>query len=165
MKMNYVHFMKIFEWCEIQRVLLIGALVLSPFLLMGQAKNYTIRGSVKDNNGALPGASILIEGTTTGTISDQDGNYELPVSSDQNSVRIVFSSIGYTQQIQEVSLGEQESITLDVTMTEDVTELDEVLVIGSTLRSNRRELGNSISSVSTKSLENSGSSNLFGALQ
>ena len=52
-----------------------------------------------------------------------------------------------------------------LSLVEDITQLDEVLVVGSTLRTNKRELGNNISSVSTKSLENSGSSNLFSALQ
>ncbi len=62
-------------------------------------------------------------------------------------------------------MGAEETITLDVVLDEDVTQLDEVLVTGSTIRTNKRELGNSISSVNSKALENSGSSNLFSALQ
>ena len=120
---------------------------------------------MKDKADPLPGASILIEGTTTGTISDMNGNYELNVTTDQRTISVAFSSIGYTRQIQQISLEGQETITLDVVLEEDITQLDEILVVGSTLRSNKRELGNSISSVSTRSLENSGSSNLFSALQ
>lgn len=165
MKMNDLHVMRIPVSYAIPKVLLIVTLFLASHILMGQQRNYTVSGTVTDNNGPLPGASILIEGTTTGTISDQNGNYQLEVATDQSSVRIVFSSIGYAQQIQQVSLAAQESVTLDVTMVEDVKELDEVLIVGSTLRSNRRELGNSISSVNTKALENSGSNNLFSALQ
>lgn len=166
MKMNDYHFLRIFEWCKIPKMLWIAAaLLLTSQFTWGQAKTFTIRGTVKDNATSLPGASVLLEGTSTGTITDTNGNYELPVTTDQSSINIVFNSIGYTQQIKQVSLGDQETITLDITLTEDATELDEVLVIGSTLRTNKRELGNSISSVSAKSLENSGSSNLFGALQ
>lgn len=165
MKMNDLQFMRIFEWFTIQKVLVIAVLFLSSHVVVGQERTYTIRGTVKDNVTPLPGASIIVEGTTTGTITDQNGNYELTLTTDQNSVRIAISSIGYGQQVQQVSLAGQETITVDVTLVEDVTELDEVLVVGSTLRSNRRELGNSISSVNTKALENSGSNNLFGALQ
>ena len=128
-------------------------------------QTFTIKGTVKDKVDPLPGASILIEGTTTGTISDMNGNYELVVTTDQRTISVAFSSIGYTRQIQQVSLEGQETITLDVVLEEDITQLDEILVVGSTLRSNKRELGNNISSVSTRSLENSGSSNLFSALQ
>ncbi len=164
MKINDYHFM-IFGCFKIPKMLLITALFLSPQLLLGQQKTFTIKGTVKDNVGAVPGASILIEGTTTGTITDSDGNYEFNITTDQASTRIVFSSIGYAQQTEEVSLGAQETIILDVILVDDITQLDEVLVIGSTLRTNKRELGNSISSVSSKALENSGSSNLFSALQ
>ena len=165
MKMNDYYFKRIFECSKIPRILWITALILSPYLLLGQGQKYTIKGTIKDKVDPLPGASILIEGTTTGTISDMNGNYELNVTTDQRTVSVAFSSIGYTRQIQQVSLEGQETITLDVVLEEDITQLDEILVVGSTLRSNKRELGNSISSVSTKSLENSGSSNLFSALQ
>ena len=164
MKMNDYYFTSVFECCKIPRMLWIAALLLSPYLLFGQG-TFTIKGTVKDKADPLPGASILIEGTTTGTISDMYGNYELIVTTDQRTVSVAFSSIGYTRQIQQVSLGGQETITLDVVLEEDITQLDEILVVGSTLRSNKRELGNNISSVSTRSLENSGSSNLFSALQ
>ena len=165
MKMNDYYFKRIFECSKIPRILWITALILSPYLLLGQGQTYTIKGTIKDKADPLPGASILIEGTTTGTISDMNGNYELNVTTDQRTVSVAFSSIGYTRQIQQIPLEGQETITLDVVLEEDITQLDEILVVGSTLRSNKRELGNSISSVSTKSLENSGSSNLFSALQ
>ena len=165
MKMNDYYFKRIVECSKIPRILWITALILSPYLLLGQGQTYTIKGTIKDKADPLPGASILIEGTTTGTISDMNGNYELNVTTDQRTVSVAFSSIGYTRQIQQISLEGQETITLDVVLEEDITQLDEILVVGSTLRSNKRELGNSISSVSTRSLENSGSSNLFSALQ
>ena len=149
--MNDYCFTKIFECCKIPRMLWITALLLSPYFLFGQGNTFTIKGTVKDNADPLPGASILIEGTTTGTISDMNGNYELSVTTDQRSISVAFSSIGYTRQIQQVSLEGQETITLDVVLEEDVTQLDEILVVGSTLWSNKIELGKSISSVGTKS--------------
>ena len=165
MKMNDYYFKRIVECSKIPRILWITALILSPYLLLGQGQTYTIKGTIKDKADPVPGASILIEGTTTGTISDMNGNYELNVTTDQRTVSVAFSSIGYARQIQQISLEGQETITIDIVLEEDITQLDEILVVGSTLRSNKRELGNSISSVSTRSLENSGSSNLFSALQ
>ena len=164
MKMNDYYFTSVFHFYKIPRMLWITALLLSPYLLFGQG-TFTIKGTVKDKTDPLPGASILIEGTTTGTISDMNGNYELNVTTDQRTISVAFSSIGYTRKIQQISLEGKETITIDVVLEEDITQLDEILVVGSTLRSNKRELGNSISSVSTRSLENSGSSNLFSALQ
>ena len=163
--MNDYYFKRIVECSKIPRILWITALILSPYLLLGQGQTYTIKGTIKDKADPVPGASILIEGTTTGTISDMNGNYELIVTTDQRTVSVAFSSIGYARQIQQISLEGQETITIDIVLEEDITQLDEILVVGSTLRSNKRELGNSISSVSTRSLENSGSSNLFSALQ
>src|SRR5688572_28492719 len=165
MRMNNYDLKRIFECCKIPRMLWITALLLCPYILFGQEQTFTIKGTVKDKADPLPGASILIEGTTTGTISDPNGNYELSVTTAERTVSVAFSSIGYARQIRQVSLESQETITLDVVLEEDITQLDEILVVGSTLRSNKRELGNNISSVSTKSLENSGSSNLFSALQ
>jgi TonB-linked SusC/RagA family outer membrane protein len=165
MKMKHYNFTRVFECHKIRRMLWIAALFLSPYILLGQTKTFTIKGTIRDNANPVPGASVLIEGTTTGTISDRDGNYEVSVTTDQRAISVAFSSIGYARQLQQVSLEGQETITLDITLVEDITQLDEVLVVGSTLRSNKRELGNNISSVSTKSLENSGSSNLFSALQ
>jgi TonB-linked SusC/RagA family outer membrane protein len=167
MKMNdYDNFTRIFQRPDSRRILFtVFLLFLCAINSFAQQRTFTVKGTIKDNVMSVPGASVLIEGTSIGTITDADGNYELKITSDQPTARLVFSSIGYAQQVQEVSLGAQETITIDVALQEDITQLDEVLVVGSTLRTNKRELGNSITSVSAKSLENSGSSNLFSALQ
>ncbi len=105
MKKN-LYYVLIFNWCQTLKMLSIaGALFLCPLMLLGQQKTFTIKGSVKDKTGAVPGASILMEGTATGTISDGDGNYQLSITTDQPSARIAFSSIGYTLQTQQVTLG------------------------------------------------------------
>src|SRR5688572_30949519 len=121
MKMNNYDLKRIFECCKIPRMLWITALLLSPYFLFGQGQTFTIKGTVKDKADPIPGASILIEGTTTGTISDTNGNYELRVTTDQRSVSVAFSSIGYARQIQQVSLEGQETISLDVVLEEDIT--------------------------------------------
>lgn len=83
-----------------------------------------IHGTVIDNNGEpLPGVNVMIKGTSTGTITDINGHYTL--SADEKDV-LVFSFIGYVTQ--EIVVGSRR--TLNVTLHEDVTSLDEVVVVG-----------------------------------
>ncbi len=98
------------------------------FFLVGlasaQAQKQVITGKITDATGApLPGVSILIKGTTIGTSADVDGNYSLEAS--PNDV-LVLSFIGYTTK--EVPVGNQSQ--LNVSMDEDISTLQEVVVVG-----------------------------------
>ncbi|SFU20474.1 iron complex outermembrane recepter protein [Algoriphagus locisalis] len=89
------------------------------------AQSKTISGTVSDNYGmTLPGVSVLIKGSTQGTVTDLEGKYVL--TSDGDIGTLVFSYIGYTTQ--EVVLGNQN--VLDITLEEDLLGLDEVVVVG-----------------------------------
>jgi TonB-dependent starch-binding outer membrane protein SusC len=98
------------------------------FLLAWPALNaqITITGKVMEDgsNQGLIGATILIKGTSTGTATDFDGNYELVVPSED--AVLVFSYIGWRDQ--EVRVGGQRVI--NVTLSSDATLIDEVVVIG-----------------------------------
>src|SRR5688500_6290307 len=103
MKLNDYHVIKIFELSRIPKMLcIVAALFLCPFLLFGQGKTFAIKGTVTDKQSPLPGTSVILEGTSTGTITDQNGNYEFTITSDQSSVTIAFSSIGYRRQVHQV---------------------------------------------------------------
>ena len=100
---------------------------LSTFILMFafgfSMHSQTITGSVTDENGvALPGATVLVEGTTNGVSTDFDGNYSINASSDDT---LVFSFIGYASQ----SILVGSSSTINVTLNAD-NLLDEVVVTG-----------------------------------
>ncbi|WP_373494475.1 SusC/RagA family TonB-linked outer membrane protein, partial [Aquiflexum sp.] len=96
--------------------------------------------TVVDENGEpLPGATVTVAGTTTGTVTDLDGNYSLTVP--ENSV-IVFSFIGY--ETQRISLDNRS--LLNVVMTPDMSSLDEVVVVGYGTQK-RRDLTGSVSTV------------------
>ncbi|MEO9805111.1 MAG: TonB-dependent receptor [Reichenbachiella sp.] len=83
-----------------------------------------LTGKVTDENGeGLPGASVLVKGTTNGTITDLDGNYSLTAPED---AIIVISFVGYKSQ--ELSIGGRS--TLDVQLEVDAEQLDEVVVVG-----------------------------------
>ena len=90
------------------------------------AQQLTVTGKVtsSDDGGALPGVSVLVKGTSTGTTTDFEGVYKLNVP-DANAV-LVFSFIGYASQ--ETAIGNRSSI--DIVLNADVSELSEVVVIG-----------------------------------
>lgn len=100
------------------------ASVLSPPLV--QAAQREVTGTVKDESTGetLPGVSILIKGTTLGTVSDMDGRYRISVS-DENAV-LIFSFLGFKSQ--EVVVGSRSEI--DVALAADVQTLNEVVVVG-----------------------------------
>ncbi len=104
--------------------LLKSFLLLGAFLCFGLAKAQTVSGTVSDVNGPLPGASVLVKGTTNGTQTDFDGNYTLSDVGD--SATLVFSYIGF--KTVEIAVNGQS--TINVTLQEDAQALDEVVIIG-----------------------------------
>lgn len=67
------------------------------------AQNVTVKGKVVDDAGyPLPGAGVLVEGTTNGTVTDIDGNFELVAAV---GAKLVISSIGYTSETISVTGG------------------------------------------------------------
>jgi TonB-linked SusC/RagA family outer membrane protein len=132
-----------------------------------QGQSVVITGKITDaeTQQGLPGASVLVVGTTTGTITDADGNFSLNANASGSSVKITISFIGYVANTVEVQIANGSTAPINVSLQSDIKSLDEVVVIGSTLQTSRRQLGNTINSVSAKDLEKSGTGNLFGALQ
>lgn len=105
----------------------------------------SVKGKVvsEDSPAGLPGVSIVIKGTTSGTVTDMDGTYELLVP-DNNAV-LVFSFVGYNQQ--EITVGNQTRI--DITLLSDVKALSEIVVVGyGTAR--RKDLTGSVQQISSK---------------
>ncbi|MEO6850749.1 MAG: carboxypeptidase-like regulatory domain-containing protein, partial [Mucilaginibacter sp.] len=85
-----------------------------------------INGKVTDEKGlSLPGVSVLLKGTTTGVVSDKNGNFSINVP-DANSGILVFSFIGYVSQ--EISINGRTDIS--VSLQEDSKALSEVVVVG-----------------------------------
>ncbi|WP_246473960.1 SusC/RagA family TonB-linked outer membrane protein [Arenibacter arenosicollis] len=117
----------------------------------------TISGVVSDANGPLPGASIVVKGTTNGTQTDFDGNYTL--SGVDNNATLIFSYIGY--KTQEVAVSGRS--TVSITLEEDASQLEEVVVVGYGTQK-KATLTGSVSSVGGDELEKSSSPNLGAAL-
>ena len=107
----------------------------------------TISGKVIDQstNESLPGVNILAKGTTTGTVTDIDGNYRLTVADEATT--LVFSSIGYVT-VEEAINGRN---TIDLSLAPDVQSLEEVVVIGYGTQE-KRDLTGAVSSVSSEEI-------------
>ena len=119
---------------------------------------YTFNGTVTENGTNLPlsGASVFIEGTSFGAISDFDGNFSFTATLEQGSVNLSVSSLGFTTQNIPIDLGSSLTITTNVILAEDLLSLDEVVVTGNPVGVNKRTLGNAISSVKSEELVNNG---------
>jgi TonB-linked SusC/RagA family outer membrane protein len=119
-----------------------------------------VTGKVSDSNGAgIPGVSILVKGTSTGTVTDANGNFNIDVP-DTGAI-LVFSSIGYrTQEVAVNALS-----TIDITMEEETRALGEVVVTALGIQKESKRLGYAASSVDTELLTTNRSTNVGNTLQ
>ena len=137
-------------------LLLLGCLTL---MLSPSWAQQNVSGTVTDANdgGALPGVNVLVLGTTQGTITDIDGNYSISAPGEGT---LVFSSIGYAEQRQQVN-GRSE---INITMAEDVQELQEVVVTALGVERSTKALQYSISEVSGENLTEAREINVANSL-
>ncbi len=130
---------------------LLLAVMLSMIASIGQitAQQKSVKGTVisKIDNQPIPGANIQIKGTTIGAISDIDGNFIIQVPGNESV--LIISFIGYLTQ--EITVGNQS--TFEIFLAEDTRQLGEVIVVGYG-EQDRKTLTSSISSVSSKDIEN-----------
>lgn len=118
-----------------------------------------ISGSVSDFNtkASLPGVNIVVKGTTQGTISDINGNFNLTA---RTGDVLVFSFIGYITE----EIVVETSTTVNVGMKEETTKLDEIVVIGYGT-SSKKLLTSSVASVNAEEIENTVSNGIEAAIQ
>lgn len=116
------------------------------FSLGSFAQDIIVKGKVVDENSVpIPGATILVKGTTSGTESDSDGNYSVKVDSDGV---LIFSFIGYTTVQQSVKGRTQ----INVKFASENQELKEVVVTALGIKRSEKALGYAVQKVSGESL-------------
>lgn len=105
-----------------------------------------VKGTVTDENGEpLPGVTVMVKGTSTGTITDVNGNFSLEVPSEESV--LVFSFVG--MQTVEKVVGDQ--TTMDIQLITDAKALEEVVVVGyGTLK--KSDLTGSVASIKSEEL-------------
>lgn len=138
----------------------INTILFLLFLLLREmviAQNVTITGVVSDHSGPIPGASIVIKGTTTGLTTDVEGRFSISTAP---NTQIVISSMGYKT----VTVDVKGSRHKEVTLYEMTQNLDEVVVVGYGSMK-KRDITGAIVSVSSKEIESSQPINVGAALQ
>lgn len=124
-----------------------------------------ISGKVTGADGsALPGISVQLRNTTTGASTDVKGQYSFTANIKPGPYTLEFSGIGFKSTRKNITVGTA-PLTVDAVVEEDVLKMDEIVVIGSSLRQTRKQLGNTVNSVNSKQLTNTGSGNLGASLQ
>ena len=122
------------------------------------AQNISVSGQVTDASSVpLPGVNIQIKGTSIGTSTDFDGNYS--ISANQGDV-LIFSFVGF--KTTEVSVT---GTKLDVSLEEDASALDEVVITAFGVAKKQKSLGYSVTQVSASDVNLTGQNNALEALQ
>src|SRR5690554_5482659 len=141
-------------------LLYVFGMVLVAHSSLGQTSPIEVTGTVtsSDDSGTLPGVNILIKGSTTGAVTDIDGNFRISVPSPNTVLSI--SSIGYISQ--EITVGNR--TVINMVLEPDITSLSEVVVVGYGTQERAKVTG-AISSVTAEDLVALPVSNLASALQ
>ena len=133
------------------------SLLLILLTVVGAYAQNAVKGKVKDDQGqGLPGVSVVVKGTTAGTVTDNDGGYTVNLT---GSNTLVFSFIGYLTQ--EIEVGKKTII--DVTLATDVKSLGEVIVVGYGT-AKKATLTGAVTAVKGTELEKAPSANLSNTL-
>jgi TonB-dependent starch-binding outer membrane protein SusC len=132
-------------------------LTLTSTSLLAQGKRLT--GNVSDDKGSVPGASVVVKGTTNGAVTDIDGNFAIDLKADNATIMV--SSVGYSTQ--EIAVGTQ--TTLNIVLVEDVSTLSEVVVTGYGADATKRQTTGAVSTVKSRDLKAIPSGNVEQQLQ
>ena len=136
------------------------------FFSMVSFSQVKISGKVTGTDGkGLPYISVQVKGTGHGSSTDLDGTYSFFADLKPGPYTLEFTGIGLQTKEQAITVGSASSYTADISLAQDALNLDEVVVIGSSLRQSRKQLGNTVNSVNAKQLTNTGSGNLAASLQ
>ena len=109
---------------------------------------YPVTGTITDPDGEpLVGVTVMVVGTTTGTVTDFDGTFSIDIAEDPSELRL--SYLGFASQVVEVSRG---IAPLEIVLEEDVANLEQVVVTGLASTIKRANLANAVSVVSGEEL-------------
>ena len=118
----------------------------------------TVTGVVTDENGSpLPGASVVVKGTTTGAVTDFDGNYSISAASDGV---LIFSYVGYSTQ--EIDINGRSTVNAGLEV--DASQLDEVVVVGYGTQK-KGEVTGSIATIGAAAIEKIATSSSIDAIK
>ncbi|MBC7922818.1 MAG: carboxypeptidase-like regulatory domain-containing protein, partial [Ferruginibacter sp.] len=119
-----------------------GWLILLPAVAFSQVP-FTLQGKISnDRNEPLVGASALVTGTGSGATADVEGNYRISGTLPAGSYQVVFNYVGYLSESKQIEVAPATNqFTIDMELVEDILSLNEVVVVGSTVSQERKQLG------------------------
>lgn len=126
-------------------------LILCFVMLYSFSEAQSISGTVSDESGPLPGATIIVKGTTNGVTTGFDGKYSIKVGNLENKL-LVFSSLGYKTVSVKLNTDNQ---LVDMVLQEDLLSLDEVIITGTSGIATKKQLGSAITSITADDLSDS----------
>lgn len=125
-----------------------------------------LSGKVSDEAGTpLPGITVAVKNTSQGTQTDVEGNYVLNADLKPGSYTLVFSGIGFSSKQSTLVVGSATTYTINASLSESVSKLDEVVITGTSQGTTRKQLGSYISSVKAEELTKGATGNVLAALQ
>ncbi|MFT6513736.1 MAG: hypothetical protein ACJAX1_002316, partial [Neolewinella sp.] len=141
------------------KLLPLTVLIFLPFLLLAQSAR-TVSGQIvdADDGMSLPGVTIMVENSISGTITDVDGNFTLEIPSPQTV--LIISYIGMEEQ--RITVGNQQNLAISMAPANNV--LDEIIVVGYGSQK-RVNLSGAVDNIQTEQLESRPISNLSQGLQ
>jgi len=142
-----------------EKIKIILLLILFPLIVFSQENS--IQGNIADKTGApIPGVTILLEGTQTGSSSDFDGNYTINTKDKTEGV-LVFSYLGFsTVRINFFN----DSKTINAVLTESTEELDEIVITALGIKRDKKSLSYSTQSVDSEDMKEARSTNFLNSL-
>jgi len=156
-----------------RRSVVCATLVAGVILLFGTTPaaaqvSYTLSGRVLDasNGDPLPGANIRIAGTNFGTATSVDGRFSFTAQLQPGEYQVRVSFVGYESKARRIELGNQREVTLDpIRLGLSAARIDEVVVTGQAGPTQRKELGNAISTIEASELQETPKSSTLQSLQ
>jgi len=142
------------------QILLLTFLFISLSSNLFAQNQIRVAGTVKDSKGvAIAGVSVVIKGSSSGSVTDNSGAYSINVPGPQSI--LVFSGVGYIERSETV----HDRQMINVTLADKATDLNEVVVIGYGQTLKKSDVGGAISSVNAKQIAERQPITLFDALQ
>jgi len=140
-------------------------LLMSGSMLWAQSSSYTISGKITEGSGAsVIGATVQIEGSSAGTITDIDGNFKFEVLLAAGDYVLTVRSVGYVTKKETVSLGSSTEVSVNLALQNDVLSLSEIVVTGTGGLTEKKQLGNTIATLSGSEIAAAGSVDVTNSL-
>ena len=158
--------MKHFQRLWLRKCKSISFVFASLLLTIATSAQVRISGKVTGADGkGIPSASVQVQSTSSGTVTDANGNYDFSTKLKPGTYTIEFTGVGFKSSSQTLKVTGDGAFTLNAQLSDDVMKMDEVVVTGVSSGTTRKQLGSYISTVKADQMNKGVASNPLAALQ